>query len=264
MKEIDLSELKKIQIDILDCVVDYCEKNNINYFLACGTLLGSIRHGGYIPWDDDIDICMPRKDYNLFLNTFNSFHSRYKCYSIENNKSFYTPYAKVLDLKTILCEEGQAGAEGSINIDIFVYDNAPDDDRAVEKMFKKRDNYRTLSNCRRENNFSSYPFLKRMLLNIIHLLLLIFPKHYFIRKLSNNSKRYTNITTKRVGNFLSYSKRVFDRHIFDSFEYGMFEGKKYRIPIGYDEYLAIFYGNYMEFPPESKRVSHHVFKAYWK
>ena len=263
-KEINLPELKKIQIDILNCVADYCEKNSINYFLACGTLLGSVRHGGYIPWDDDIDICMLRKDFNLFINSFNSFSHRYKCYSIDNNKSFYTPYAKVLDLQTILREEGQAGIEGSINIDIFVYDNAPDNDKTVKKMFKKRDIYRTLSNCRRESDFSSYSFYKRILLTILHYLLFIFPRHYFIKKISDNSKRYINLATKRVGNFLSYSKKVFDKHIFEDYEYGMFEGKKYRIPIGYNEYLNNFYGNYMELPPESKRVSHHAFKAYWK
>ena len=80
MKQITLEELKRIQLSILDRVAEFCEKNAINYWLDCGTLLGAVRHKGYIPWDDDIDIGMLRPDYDRFLKTFNEKNDVYKVY----------------------------------------------------------------------------------------------------------------------------------------------------------------------------------------
>lgn len=76
-KEIDIEELKKIEIKILKFIKKICEENNLSYFLCNGTLLGAIRHKGFIPWDGDIDICMPRKDYQKFLNIMNNIKSNY-------------------------------------------------------------------------------------------------------------------------------------------------------------------------------------------
>ena len=141
MREILLDELKKTQIEILDVVDTFCRENNINYWLDSGTLLGAIRHGGYIPWDDDIDIGMLRKDYDIFLKKFNEKNERYKVYSIENNKNFPYPFGKVLDTHTILYEPNEQGVKLSVNIDVFIYDNAPNDDKIINKMYKKRDFY---------------------------------------------------------------------------------------------------------------------------
>ena len=80
--------------------------------------------------------------------------------------------------------------------------------------------------------------------------------------MSANAKRYVDLPTKRVGNFTSFTRMHCDRSAFDSFTYAEFEGKSYRIPVGYDAWLKAFYGDYMKLPPEEKRVSHHMFEAY--
>ena len=77
MRKVELEELRKIQISILDVVADFCEKHKINYWIDSGTLLGAIRHKGYIPWDDDIDIGMLREDYDKFKKLFNQYNDRY-------------------------------------------------------------------------------------------------------------------------------------------------------------------------------------------
>ena len=83
-REIALDELKRIQIEILDEVHAYCEKNHLTYFLSSGTLIGAVRHKGYIPWDDDIDIYMPRNDYEEFLDSFNESEKEYRVFSLKS------------------------------------------------------------------------------------------------------------------------------------------------------------------------------------
>ena len=133
MKKITVEELKKFQLEILGVVADFCEKNNIKYWIDSGTLLGAIRHKGYIPWDDDIDVGMLREDYNKFSKIFNEKNNRYKFVCIENTPDLFVPHGKVCDTTTELYEPDETGHKTSINIDIFVYDNAPDDDKQVKK-----------------------------------------------------------------------------------------------------------------------------------
>ena len=106
MKRItDNKELREIQMGILSYVDKFCRENDIKYSICGGTLIGAIRHGGYIPWDDDIDIIMLRKDYERFLNLFNkSKDSDYNLYCINKSPYYYHPYAKVSDSRTIQVE----------------------------------------------------------------------------------------------------------------------------------------------------------------
>lgn len=261
---IELEELKKIQLDILNNVADFCEKNNINYWLDSGTLLGAVRHQGYIPWDDDIDIGMLRADYDRFKLLYNNSNEKYKFFSIETDKNFNFPYGKVLDMNTELYEPNKkSGEKLAINIDIFVYDNAPDDLKETQKMYRKRDILLALNIVKKapystkKNRF----FVNTLRIPIYYILKLL-PKGYFSKKIINNSKKYINENTNYVGNFTAVTPIHSRKTIFDSFVKMTFEGKKYNVPVGYDEWLTDFYGDYMKLPPKEKQVSHHVFEAY--
>lgn len=266
-KKINIKELKKIQLNILNYVDKFCRENNINYWIDCGTLLGAVRHKGYIPWDDDIDIGMLRDDYINFMNSFNKNNdSNYKFHCYELDKNWYYPYGKVLAEDTILYEpDEETGIRSSVYIDVFIYDNVLDDEKVISKMFKKRDIYTKLNNLQMNRHFVSsskqrynwirYPF---------HILMQLFPKRYFVKKNINNSTKFKDVNTNVVGNFTSVTKMTCKKDIFKSFTQLEFEGKKYMAPIGYKEWLQNFYGDYMKLPPEEKRVSHHRFVAYYK
>ena len=104
MQYLEKEEIKEIQLALLDYIDETCKKHDIPYFLSYGTMLGAIRHKGMIPWDDDIDIMMPRDDYNRFIKLYNDHNPRYQVYSIENDDSYTYTMAKVFDQETVMID----------------------------------------------------------------------------------------------------------------------------------------------------------------
>lgn len=263
LRKLETDEVKKIQLEILEYVQEYCIANNINFWLDSGTLLGAVRHGGYIPWDDDIDIGMLRDDYDKFIRSFNQANKRYCCLTIENTPKFGYPFAKVMDTETILYEPDENGTKININIDVFVFDNAPDDDAEVEKMFRVRDRLRILRQLKFcKGKSTTHNLLKKSAIYVMSALIQFFPTGYFDTLIVKNAKKYENITTKRVGNFCGANKFVCSRDVFNDFIWMEFEKEKFMVPRGYDEWLQCAYGDYMKLPPIEKRVSHHTYVAY--
>ena len=135
MREIcNLSEIKKIELDILRAFRSFCEKNSLRYFLAYGTLLGAVRHGGFIPWDDDIDVAMPRTDYERFLKEFRD--ERYEVYDL-SKKGYFYPFAKLCDTTTVLIEEMSVKNSIGVYIDIFPMDGIADNDQSQHSKAKR-------------------------------------------------------------------------------------------------------------------------------
>ena len=265
MRKLSVDEMKKFQVEILDVVACFCEEHGINYWIDCGTLLGAVRHKGYIPWDDDIDVGMLRPDYDRFMREFNGTNPRYEFRCVENDPDFPYPFGKVMDTTTLLIEET---IRTHISIDIFIYDNAPDDDKTAYRMLKLRRLYNMLRFRRLAKVFSLFGvhrkrnFVLRLAEYVSRALLRIFPRNYFTKKIIAVSRRYISQDTRRIGNFTSVTPMLCDKRVFKSFIELEFEGKKYKAPIGYDEYLRAFYGDYMQLPPVEKRVTNHNFIAY--
>lgn len=263
MRRLSSEEVKRIQIEILDVVSSFCDEHGINYWLDSGTLLGAIRHKGYIPWDDDIDIGMLREDYDKFSELFNKSNDRYKFVDINNTKDFYVAFGKIIDTSTVLYEPDEKGNKLAVNIDLFVYDNAPDDDKLVNKMYKKRDLLRNIALFSRGAFVLDRDSLKkRFEKKFLHMLCLPFSSEKCLKKIISNAKTYCGSNTKRVGNFTSITKIASDKRILESFVQVEFEGKLYKAPIGYDEWLKDFFGDYMQLPPVEQRVTHHQYIAY--
>lgn len=265
MKEIDTKRLKEIQIEIVDAVMKFCDENGIKCWLNGGTLLGAVRHKGYIPWDDDIDLGMLRPDYDKFMEIFNTKNDRYKFVSAENDAESFEWFGKVFDTSTILYEPDEKGERLSVYVDIFVMDNAPIDEREQARMFRKRDIYFVCNLGRKLPVFlrpTRGGLLRRLAVYGFRAVLRIFPRHYFVRELVRNAKKFSGTDTGLVGDFTGLRDAVCRREILEEMTELEFEGKKYKAPKGYDEWLRRLYGDYMKLPPESERVSTHVFKAY--
>lgn len=271
MRRIDTGEMKRTQLEILDVVAKFCDDHEIKYWLDAGTLLGAVRHKGYIPWDDDIDVGMLRPDYDKFLRLFNGSSSRYKAHSIENDPDFALPFCKVMDTSTILYEPDEKGFRFSINIDIWVFDNAPDDDAVVDAMFRERDEYRRKFYMRQMRIFGPAKgnILRRLcaygwriLKKTAYFYLYCLPYNYYSRKIAEIPVPYMSVGTKRIASFMGWAYCKLRREVFDEVIDVEFEGRKYKAPKCYDEWLSALYGDYMQLPPEEERVTHHAFMAF--
>ena len=264
-REISLDELKRIQVEILDQVHSFCKNNEITYYLSSGSLIGAIRHKGYIPWDDDIDIYMPRLDYERFLSIYKDDSNSYRVRSLRTDASYSLAYAKVERVGTKLIERVDNPLDIGVNIDIFPVDGVPDDLTQRKKYFSK------IQSIRNRMIFKdvSLSFRHRGLLKNIVLLLgkvcllnrslrsLAEDLDAMIDKSLNDSNFVCNLV---MGNGIN---SIFRRESLGGIIQVEFEGKRYDTMLGYDDYLTKTYGDYMKLPPTALRVSHHSFYAYW-
>ena len=260
-REIQLEEKK-----ILDQVVKILNDNKLNYFLCGGTLLGSIRHEGFIPWDDDIDIAMPRPDHDKLqellkeekIVTSNDLLS----HSITlNNLNLY--FTKVYNHKIRIYDYRYKDFyEKYLWIDIFPIDFIPSDEKKCKKLFKKRKILQKILMIRKMSIKYIFQNKKRFLINIFKLflkiLLLILPEKFITQLIYNLIKKDTKNSSKYAGNIawkIGMKERM-NKEIFDEYEFLDFEGSKYRGLKKYNEFLINIYGDYMTLPPEDKRVTH--------
>lgn len=263
-RRIEVEELKKIQLEILKNVADFCEKNQITYFLQYGTLIGALRHKGFIPWDDDIDIGMLRPDYEKFLATYNLSSERYKVCDVSNSKQHMWAFGKVVDTHTVLYEPDEHGVKTSVNIDVFVFDNATENEKKRYKQFIYSRRMTTLNNIRTRLWLSDKGTFNSFVKRLIYPFLLVVPKNYFAKKIVKKAKKNMSIQTSLVGDFCERNPILFyERELFAETIKVEFEGELFNAPKGYDGWLRKIYGDYMQLPPEEERVRHHRFIAFY-
>ncbi len=264
-----LKEIQKISVDIVKDIHSFCQENKIRYTLAYGSLIGAVRHKGFIPWDDDIDILMPRPDYETFIKTYTSSNG----YIIipEGNKSMIAMSRVCETKKTIVIQERVPWCREKVGIwvDIFPLDGAEEDynlfSYRVNEIYKLwRYNYK-YRYCRGTLNIQK---------GLFYNLKLIVKKIIWGRcKLTTveHVKKMKEIeygATKFVTNLASPTyreKEYFPIQLFDEYVEVEFENEKFLIIKAYDVFLRIIYGDYMTLPPIEKRISKHsIHKYYWK
>ena len=263
MDEQTLKHLQKVQLMILKDFIEICNKNNLDYYLFYGTLIGAVRHKGFIPWDDDIDIAMFREDYEKFLEAFKKEKSdKYELLETRYQDDYFFIFGKMSLKNTSYGENwsGQVSFKLGIFIDIFVIENVPDN-KIKRFFFRKKcfiyDKLLAIAAIKFDKN---YPFYIRATTNTLHTILnkLNLNTKYFQKKVINTMKKYGNKDTTYVCELSDECQSYYKKSDLTPPIKVKFEDIEVKIPNNYDAVLKTIYGDYMKIPPENERVTHNI------
>lgn len=272
MKEMEINDIQKVSLDILKDIHEFCVDNNIKYTLFGGTLIGAVRHQGFIPWDDDVDIAMPRPEYDKFIRLYQSKRG-YELFAREKQgKDVLLAFARVCDMEETFVDASLIPwntRNTGIWIDIFPLDGAKSDFKKAKKQFADINRVWRLS-VKVKRSMASFS-TRHGIVSKIRLIALkmlyvwrtnIWDKHIkMCREIPfEQAEYYSNFSWAGFGMREYYQTEVFDGYLLQKFEDGEFYVMK-----GYDGALKSKYGDYMQLPPEEERVPRHsVNKFYWK
>lgn len=264
MTELTIDELRKTQLGILKQFHKLCCENNLRYALAYGTLIGAVRHSGFIPWDDDIDVCMPRQDYEKLLK-LRYDDGRFEIKNYRYTKGYYYIFSKMVDKSTFITEGNRADKNMGVNIDILPVDYLPDDKAKQERLGRKSERVKVIidhlgSKIIDGNSLS----LKGIAKIIVRVLIAPFTKLFFRAFEKSMSAYKSGEYYAKVLYISSLENEIFPSALFDSLALIHFEDSEFFTFRDYHTCLTMQYGDYMTPPPKELQVMHHSVKAYKK
>lgn len=271
MKKLNINDIKKLSFEVLCSVRDVCEQNGISYSLTGGTLIGAIRHGGFIPWDDDIDIMMPRPDYDRFIRIVKDGAFDFDLFSYETcGDDYWYPFAKVCHKNTVVKEKDirESTLEMGVYVDIFPVDGAGDHYRSARirtMVFQFLHGLKVTSNWTsyhssklRKRYYEPFRYVCYLISKLLGRKLINRAIDRFLRAKDYGKCKYAG---RLVGDY--GSKEIMPKELFESRIKVTFENESFDAVSDYDTFLTKLYGDYMKLPPIEKQVTHHEFEAYW-
>jgi len=248
-----LSQLKSVQLDMLVQFVAVCDKLGLRYYLMGGTMLGAVRHGGFIPWDDDIDVGMPRQDYEIFLQKAQSLLPAHLfVQSFVTDPQYPANFAKIRNSNTTFVESSvkKRRMNHGVYMDIFPLDHYPDDPAALERK-------KLLLTLRINLIFTdTRPKLTTRLASLIACIYCPSMK----KALQKREDLFRSVTAgSRIANHCGAwgKKEICPADWYGEGKKMVFEGVEVTVPEHYEKWLTQVYGDYMQLPPPEKRKSHH-------
>lgn len=268
-----ISEIQQQGLEILKDVHAFCVNHNIKYSLYGGTMIGAIRHKGFIPWDDDIDIAMMRNDYELFLKEFKSKNG-YQLFHAENSGALIG-FARVCEMKHTESDFTLSpwnSIKTGVWIDVFPLDNAPDDiNEAIFHTDKLKRLSRKLTSIRQSrasfSNSTSLSYAIKLFVKKLMFQMPWYDEKKVVREYISECQKFNKLSTKHFSNFSYVGFGIKEYQVKEVFEKVIevdFEGGKYLCCNGYDRLMRSKYGDYMQLPPVEKRITHHPMYNKWK
>lgn len=264
MTEATLAEIKQVELDILKEFIRVCEKLQLRYFAIDGTVLGAVRHRGFIPWDDDIDVGMPRKDYEIFMAQAQSYlKAPYFLQNLDTDAGYLRGFAKIRNSQTAFIE--RAARHLPINHGIYI-DIFPLDGYAYSKIgeigfkIKKTMYDDKIASGFHVTNAGKLPWKTACISTLCSFLSAGTTPKQAAYKREYLSKKHDYDACNTVGSLYDsiYTRELVPKAWFGEGKMLPFEDVMIRVPAEPEKYLAHMYGDYRQFPPESERVAQHV------
>ena len=257
-----MTELQEKLLPILEWFHEFCAQNDLRYYALGGTALGAVRHGGFIPWDDDIDVGMPRLDYERFmqLTANKTFAEKYVCEFPLVTKKYYYAFAKIYDITTTLIENKRHKQKKGVYIDVFPLDGLGDSEQDALTHFKAIDsifNRYNAKTCAIRKERSFYKNLAIIAMRCIPEF--IYGTDKLMQKLESKRKEFDYDNSEFICNTVGawHEKEIAKKAVFGSPKTMQFENAFVNVPEDTDAYLSKMYGDYMIPPPVEKQKSHH-------
>lgn len=255
-------------IDVLSAFIRICEAQGLRYFCAGGTAIGAVRHQGMIPWDDDIDVFMPRPDYDRFLRlAAQSMPEGYEVLSPYATKDYPMYFAKMCNARTTLLENERIPCVFGLYIDIFPLDGACDD---VETCYREKRRFKRLMNkleaVSTHNSFGEYVGLLtkrrewgRFAVKTVAFCCRSWLRRWLLKQMDSIAYGHDYALSPRVVTYSGAYQRqeIYPKAWLETPQMFAFEGLMVNLPHDYDAYLRHFFGDYMTLPPVEQRASHH-------
>ena len=272
MGELTIRETQAVELEILKYFHDVCRRHGLTYYLAYGTLIGAIRHRGFIPWDDDIDVLMPREDYRRLVEILRREpHGYYRLVSAQTEPGFIATLPKIIDSRTWLDQDYgfREKVRLGVYIDIFLLDGVG------ETMEEARANYAASYAIYRRwvrSALRMFPPRRNRLKSFAHWVLNLpcqirGPRHYLALQEAQNAKlsfyKSAFVSDMTLGMPVA-EEYIWPREWFAQTVTVPFEDTEFCAMSGYDPFLRRVYGDYMTPPPAEKQVTHHNYTAGWK
>lgn len=272
MKELNFKEVQTTALGVLKFIHGICEKENIRYFLAYGTLIGAVRHKGFIPWDDDLDIMMPRPDFDRFVEYCkNHDTSPFRLMNLDTTPGYPYFNTRFCDTRTVIDTYHEQTVDMGVFVDVCALDGLGEKYEDALQMMKKSRRLCSLMFLATRNKFHyglTRGYVKNILKLPAYIAAHVLGKKFWIKKmnklLENCDYENSNFVGCLVWSSYTPVKEVFPKHWAEEIIKGPFEDGVFYIPKHYDELLRNIYGNYMQLPPEKDRIYHHLFTAYKK
>lgn len=256
----ELNELKQIELDIMKDVHAFCVNNSITYYLAYGTLIGAMRHNGFIPWDDDIDIYMPRGDYERFCRLFSqSDNPNLELVNSRTKHKYRRAFSKVIDKRTVVEEDSFIGDDPiGVFVDIWPLDGMPENEEQRSRFMKKKNHQRVLL----YGSIRKFKYAKSLSTKIFTLLGRCINTDRIIASIEADSTRYTYEESSYVMGYDDWT--FFQKNWFGKPILHQFEDTDFYVPENSDAILTAIYGEWRVFPPAEQQKPHHIMNIYWK
>ena len=260
MVELTPKEIQLLLLNVMTDIDEFCTENDISYYMIGGTLLGAVRHQGFIPWDDDIDIAMLRSDYNKFIKMWKpEAHANYVLQNTYTDPKCCHTITRILVKGTKLVHNGSYNVtteHSELFFDIFPLDNVPDTEEARNTQREELLNIKRKIGYKFSKTKSSNA-IKQVMKEIRRVLLMPVSYHSLINELNCVAQRFNGQATHCICSMSSqydYNKQAMDRSIYGTPVRMKFEDRWFLAPAQSDAYLNHLYGDYMKLPPKEKQV----------